>query len=375
MPYYQFSIPEVYKTWNWSQRFPDHNELKAYFRHVDKVLGLSKDISYNTAVTGADFDDHSGRWTIRTSTGQTLTCKFLIPATGSSYKRYEPEFSGMKSYKGQIIHAASWPASGIDFTGKDVAVIGAGATGVQLVQEISKSARHLTAYIRNPNIAIPMGQRDISDLENRAQKSIYKSLFKVARETAAGIACDPQPLAASEVTEEEQQAYLEELWARGGFSFQAANYRDFLVDLKTNKMVYDFWAKKTRERIRDPAKADVVAPLKQPYPVATKRCSLEQDYYEALSKDHVDVVGLKQTPIREFSANGIVTEDGKEKHHDYIVLATGYDNMTGSLTSMGLRGRDGVDMKERWGDGVWTYLGVMSSGNPNMFMIYGPQGK
>lgn len=376
MPYYQFmSIPEVYKTWNWSKRFPGHVELKAYFKHVDKTLNLSKDITYSTAVVGADFDEQSARWTVTTSTGKIFTCKYLIPATGSSYKRYEPDFAGMETYKGQIIHAASWPETDIDFTGKNVAVIGAGATGVQLVQEISKTASHLTAYIRNPNIAIPMGQRSISDLENRAQKAIYKSLLQVARQSAAGIACDTQPLAASEVSSDQQQAYLEELWNRGGFSFQAANYRDFLVDIKTNKMVYDFWAKKTRERIGDVAKADIVAPLEQPYPVATKRCSLEQDYYEALSKPNVDVVGLKQTPIRAFSAHGIVTEDGKERNHDYIVLATGYDNMTGSLTSMGLRGKDGVDMKKRWENGVWTYLGIMASGNPNMFMIYGPQGK
>lgn len=375
MPYYQFSIPEVYKTWNWSQRFPGHEELKAYFRHVDKTLDLSRDISYNRAVVGADFDEGSGKWTIQTSTGRTLTCKFLVPATGSSYKRYEPIFPGMDAYQGQIIHAASWPESDINFEGKRVAIIGAGATGVQLVQEIAKVAAHTSVYIRNPNIAIPMGQRDLSPLEATAQKAIYKGLFQLARQTAAGIAMDAQPKKAAEDSREEQQAYLEELWARGGFSFQAANYADFLVNMDTNKMVYDFWCQKTRQRIRDPAKADVVAPLVQPYPVATKRCSLEQDYYERLDQDNVDVVGLKKTPIKGFTERGIVTEDGREREHDYVVLATGYDNMTGSLTGMGLRGKDGVDMKKRWENGVWTHLGIMARGCPNMFMIYGPQGE
>lgn len=374
MPYYQFSIPEVYRTWNWSERFPGHEELKAYFCHVDKVLKLSQNVSYSTAVIGADFDETDGRWTVTTNTGRVLTCKFLIAATGSSYKRYEPQFPNMKDFKGQIIHAAAWPETEIDFTDKNVAVIGAGATGVQCVQEISKKAKNLSVYIRNPMVAIPMGQRKISDLESRAQKAIYKGLFQLARQTPAGIACDPQLLKASQATPEEQEELFEELWARGGFSFQAANYSDFLVDLDTNQKVYNFWLKKVRERVRSPDKADILAPLEQPYPVATKRCSLEQDYYESLDRDNVDVIGLKTTPIQSFTTGGIKTEDGKERQHDYVILATGYDNMTGSLTGMGLRGKDGIDMKERWREGVWTYLGIMASGNPNLFMVYGPQG-
>lgn len=375
IPYYQYSIPEVYRSWTWTQRFPDHAELKAYFRHVDKVLNLSKDISYTTIVTGADFDEASGRWTLQTNTGKVFTCKYFIAATGSSYKRYEPDFPEMKNYKGKLIHAASWPESGIDLAGKNVAVIGAGATGLQCVQEVSKVAKKLTSYIRNPIVAIPMGQRPLSELENNAQKGIYKGLFQLARQSAAGIACDAQPKRASQFSKEEQQEYLKELWARGGFGFQAANFADFLVDMEVNKLAYQFWLKKTRERIRDPAKADIVAPLEQPYPVATKRCSLEQDYYESLDRDNVEVVSLKTTPVRRFTETGIITEDGKEREHDYVILATGYDNMTRSLTGMGLRGKDGVDMKERWKNGVWTYLGIMAKGNPNMFMIYGPQGE
>ncbi len=188
--------------------------------------------------------------------------------------------------------------------------------------------------------------------------------------TVAGLA----KLKASQATPEEQEELFEELWARGGFSFQAANYNDFLVDLDTNQKVYNFWLKKVRERVRSLDKADILAPLEQPYPVATKRCSLEQDYYESLDRDNVDVIGLKTTPIQSFTAAGIKTEDGKERQHDYVILATGYDNMTGSLTGMGLRGKDGIDMKERWREGVWTYLGIMASGNPNLFMVYGPQG-
>lgn len=200
MPFYQYSIPEVYKTWNWSQRFPGHEELKRYFSHVDKVLGLSKDISFNTIVTGADFDEKTARWTITTNTGTKVTCKFLVPATGSSYKRYTPDYPGMENYQGKILHSAAWPENPVDFKGKRVAIIGAGASGVQCVQEISKEAEQLTVYIRKPNIALPMGQREISDLENNVQKGMYRGLFELARRTAAGIACDPQTLASGQAS-------------------------------------------------------------------------------------------------------------------------------------------------------------------------------
>ncbi|VUC21570.1 unnamed protein product [Clonostachys rosea] len=373
MPYYQFTIPEVWRDWSWSQRFPDHAEIKAYFRHVDKILDLSKDVSYQSIVNGADFDSDSGLWTITTSSGEIATCKWFVPASGSSHKAYSPNFPGLNSYEGQVIHSSSWPKATVDFKHKRVAIIGAGATGVQLVQKVSKVAGNLSVYIRNPNIALPMGQRDISPLEQRSQKGIYRGLFQLARDTNAGLACDAQSVAGADVSPQERERFWEELWSRGGFSFQAGNYTDVLSNEETSKQVYQFWVSKVRQRVRDPAKQEIVAPRVQPYPFATKRSSLEQDYYECLDRGNVDIIGLKRTPIREFSRDGIITDDGKERKHDIVIMATGYDNMTGSLTSMGLRGKDGVDMKKRWEDGVWSYLGIFARGCPNMFMIYGPQ--
>jgi cation diffusion facilitator CzcD-associated flavoprotein CzcO len=375
MPYYQLFIPEVYRNWNWTERFPGHAELKKYFEHVDKTLGLSKDISYNTVVIGADFDIKTSRWTVTTNAGRVVKCKYFVPATGSSYKVYQPDFPKIGDFQGIIVHSAAWPKDGIDFKGKKVAIIGAGASGVQCVQEISKVADKLTVYIRNPNLGIPMHQRQLTDIEQRAQKSIYQGLFKLSQETGAGLAADQQTLASTDASPAEREELWEELWQRGGFNFQASNYRDFLVDAKANRLLYDFWAKKVRERIKSPEKQAILAPAEPPYPFATKRSSLEQDYYDYLDQDHVEVVGLKTTPIKEFTHQGIATDDGNERLHDIIVLATGFDNMTGSLFNMGLRGKDGVDMKKRWEGGVRTYLGLMANGCPNMFMIYGPQGK
>ncbi|KAL0940462.1 cyclopentanone -monooxygenase [Colletotrichum truncatum] len=373
-PYYQLSIREVWKDWTWSQRFPDHSEIKRYFHHIDKVLSISKDVSYNTAVVGADFNEKTGLWTITTATDKKITAKYLVAATGSSYKRYEPSFTNLKSFTGTVIHPAAWPDSDIDFRGKRVAIVGAGATAVQCVQEIAKKQDvELTVYIRNPNIALPIVQRDTTDLEQQALKSMYGILFKKARESTLGMPYEVTTKSSSEVSAKEREAYFEELWQRGAFNFLGGNYTDFLVDETANRMAYEFWAKKTRPRVRDPEKRAIVVPDEPPYPFSTKRSSLEHDYYECLDQDNVTIVGLKNNAIREFTPRGIITENGVEREHDIVVLATGYDNCTGSLTSMGLRGKDGIDMKDRWKDGVWTYLGLMAGGCPNMFMVYGPQ--
>ncbi|KAK2058642.1 cyclopentanone 1,2-monooxygenase [Colletotrichum caudatum] len=353
-PYYQLSVREVWKDWTWTERFPGHEEIKRYFRHVDKVLDISKDVSYNTTVVGADFDTDTARWTVKTDTGRSITSRFLIAATGSSYKRYEPSFEGKESFGGTVVHSTAWPESGVDFRKKRVAIVGAGATGVQCVQEIAKQPGvELTVY--------------------RSLKAIYGHLFKAARENHYGIPSDPNPKSASETAAEEREALWEELWQRGGFHFQSGQYTDFLIDAEVNRLIYDFWAKKTRARIRNPQKRAVLVPDEPPYPVSTKRSGLEQDYYECLDQDNVEVVDVKSSGIREWTPRGIVTEDGKEREHDVIVLATGFDSMTGALTNMGLRGRDGIDLKERWEDGVWTYLGLMSRGCPNLFFVYGPQ--
>lgn len=373
IPYYQFSIPEVWKTWDWSVRFPDHAELREYFKHVEKVLGLKKDIFFRSNVISLRFDEASGKWTVKTGNSYTATCKYLIMATGSSYKRHYPDFKGLKDYKGKLLHSADWPAGDVDCTGKRVAIVGSGATGVQLVEQLSKRCNDLTVFLRSPNIALPMRQRKMSPEEQNSYKSIYKTIFKAARASAAGLPYN-QPVGSSlDVPDKELQILYEEMWPRGAFNFNIGNYPDFLFDAKANRRLYDFWAKKTRARVTDPIKRDIVALLTPPYAVGTKRSSLEQDYYECINKDHVKLVDLNKAGIQEFRETGIVTADGKLHEFDIIALATGYDSVTGSLTGMGLVDRNGVVMKEKWKDGVYTYLGITCSGFPNMFMVYGPQ--
>lgn len=375
IPYYQLSIPDVWKTWNWSCRFPDSVELREYFNHVEKTLNLKKDIFFSTNVVAAKFDKSTSRWTIETGSGQRATCRFLIMATGSSYKRHYPDFKGLHDYEGELLHSAIWPEKEPDYTNKSVAIVGSGATGVQLVEQLSKRSQDLTVFVRSPNIAFPMKQRQMTPEEQNSYKSIYQTIFKACRQSSSGLPYNQPSGTTFSLPPDRLEALYEELLGRGGFNFNVGNFNDFLFDARANRTMYDFWVKKTRARITDPIKRDIVAPLTPPYAIGTKRSSLEQDYYESLDRTNVKLVDLNTNGIKEFQKKGIVTTDGKLHEFDMICLATGYDSVTGSLTGMGLTDKDGVDMKERWKDGVFSYLGMACSGFPNMFMVYGPQGQ
>lgn len=376
IPYYQLSVPEVWRKWTWTERFPSGDELRAYFRHVDETLDLSKDITYSANVVDATYDEAAGKWTVTTEGGggQTAVCRYLLCATGSSFKPHVPAFANLDKFGGQLIHSTRWPAVANTKNAR-VAIVGSGATAVQCTQEIAKEAAHLAVYIRTASISLPMVQRPFSELEERTSKSTLRRTFAYCRTTASGLGYDRQLGSVFELSDQEREEFWEELWSRGGFNFNQANYRDFLVDPKASRMMYDFWAKKTRPRVTNPDKAAFLVPEQPPFAFGTKRSSLEQDYYERIDQDNVDVVDLKANPIVEFTAKGIVTKDGLEREFDTVVLATGFDAMTGSLTNMNIHGRDGITFQERWKDGVFTHLGLCSSGCPNLFLIYGPQGK
>ncbi|EXJ87480.1 hypothetical protein A1O3_04440 [Capronia epimyces CBS 606.96] len=370
-PFYQLNIPEVWRTWNFSKRFPDHIELRRYFAHIDATLNLRKDVEFNARVIDASYNAQRGRWTVQTDAGHTATAKYLILATGLLHRRFIPDFPGLDRYQGEVHHSGFWP-DGVDVRGKKVALIGAGATAVQITQELGKQADQLTVFLRRPSYCLPMQQRAWSKLENLGWKPYLERLFKQGRLSRAGMPNEGQPCGVFDVTQEEREKYFEELWARGAFNFQMCNYNNVLLDKKANREVYNFWLKKTRQRISDPVKRDIMAPLEPPYFFGTKRNPLEHDYYEVIDQPNVEIVDLNKTPLETFDQTGMIMTD-KKREFDMVVLATGFDSFTGSLTNMGLKNKDGVDIKDVWKDGIWTYLGMMCSGFPNMFMTYSPQ--
>jgi cation diffusion facilitator CzcD-associated flavoprotein CzcO len=176
-----------------------------------------------------------------------------------------------------------------------------------------------------------------------------------------------------EMTPQERRTFCEESWKIGGFKFWLGNCKDTLENELANSYAYEFWREKTLERIRTPHKAEVLVPEKAPHYFGTKRISLERNYYEALDQDHVDIVDVKSNPIDEVLPNGIRTSDDVVHELDIIVLATGFDAVTGGLLNMNIHGLNDVALKDVWQNGYYTYLGMGIHGFPNMFFPYGPQ--
>lgn len=258
--------------------------------------------------------------------------------------------------------------------GKRVAVIGTGSTGVQIAQETSRQGAKVTLFQRTPNLALPMRQKKLTKEEQNSKKDSYPQMYKDRMKTFAGFSYDFYKKNTLDDSPEEREKFYQTLWDNGGFEFWLATYDDMLFDMDANKEAYKFWVKKTRARISDPVKRDILAPEKQPHAFGTKRPSLEQDYYEQLDKPENEVVDLKATDIKEFTETGIVTEDDKLREFDLVALATGFDSVTGGMKNMGLKDVDGTELSEKWKAGTWSYLGMTCSGYPNMFFLYGAQG-
>jgi cation diffusion facilitator CzcD-associated flavoprotein CzcO len=375
IPEYQFSIPETWKDWTWNTNYPNYKELREYFDHVDKVLQIKKDCAFDSVVVGAQFDEKEGRWHVKTEDGRTAKAKYFIVAAGFAAKRYVPDdFTGIDSFKGIIHHSSFWPDEGVDVKGKRCAVIGTGASGVQITQDWGPKAGAVKVFQRTPNLAVPMRKRLLTVKEQQESKYWYPELFKFREQCFGGFLYSFSELNTFEHSPEEREAFLEQLWKDGGFRYWLGNYKDYLFDAKANREVYDFWAKKIRARIDDPKQRDILAPLNPPHPFGVKRPCLEYDYYEQFNRPNVEVVDIKNNPIVGFTETGIKLKDGTVHELDVICVATGFDITTGGMTSMGLRSIRGTTLKDEWKKAAYTYLGTTVSGYPNMFHLYGPHG-
>jgi cation diffusion facilitator CzcD-associated flavoprotein CzcO len=341
--------------------------------HIDSVLNLRKDVSFNNKVEGCTWDASAAKWTVKTSTGVVARARWLILATGLLHKAHLPRWPGQDKYTGVIRHSGDWPED-TSVAGKRVAVIGAGATSVQIVQELGKEAAHLTLLMRRPSYCIAMGQRDWTEEEQRAWRAYYPALFAAGRNSAVGFPSTRHDMRLQDVPAEEREKYWEGTWASGGFQFLLRNYNNVVLDKEANKAVYEFWKNKVRARLTDKKKQALMAPDDPPYYFSTKRCPLEHDYYDVLNQANVDIVDINEHPIEAFTERGLkLGGEDQDRAFDYVVCATGFDSFTGSLTNMGLKSKDGVDIKDVWADGVRTYLGMMMNGFPNAFMVYSPQ--
>ena len=373
VPNYEFSMEELWRDWNWTERFPSWDELRRYFHHVDEKLELSSDIRFNARVTDARFDADADRWQIECEDGHEVRARFVIACTGFAAKAYVPDFPGLEAFAGPCFHTGLWPQDGLDMTGRRVGVIGTGASGVQVIQEAGKIASHLTVFQRTPNLALPMNQKRLDEPAQTAMKAHYPEWFRQRAESPGGLFdISPDKRSALDVSPEERLAIFESAWQKGGFHFWGGTFIDIILNLESNQLAYEFWREKTRARIQDPVLAEKLAPTDPPHPFGTKRPSLEQWYYEVFNQDNVELVDVRDDPIEEITSSGVRTVT---RHYeiDILVLATGFDASTGGLTQIDFRGRSGRALKETWSTGVETQLGIGIPDFPNLLMLYGPQ--
>jgi cation diffusion facilitator CzcD-associated flavoprotein CzcO len=370
-PMYQFSRDDLWRDWKFSELYPSWQEIREYFRYMDKKLDLSRDIRFNKRVNEAEFDAARNRWTVCSSDGSVTSARYFVLCTGLGSKPYTPELPGLSDFAGERHHTALWPQQGLDLAGKRVGVIGTGASGVQVAQEAAGVAAHLTVFQRTPNLALPMRQRKLDDDTIRRMKEDYPRAYQKRRTTFGGFDYEFLEKSASEVSEDERRATFERVWEIGGFAPWVGSFNDLLANEQSNRAAYDFWRDKTRARINDPALAEMLAPTEPIHPYGAKRPSLEQNFFDIFNQRNVSLVDLRKTPIDRVTRSGIKTAAG-EHDLDVLVLATGFDAVTGGLTSIDIRGTEGETLREKWAKGVRAHLGMAAAGFPNLLFVYGP---
>ncbi|MFC4946334.1 flavin-containing monooxygenase [Pseudonocardia sp. GCM10023141] len=375
---YQFSDEDLWKDWDYSVLYPDWSEVREYFRYIDEKKNYSRDISFNTPVDSALFDEATRRWNVTatdraTGTTREFQARHLVLCTGFGSKPFVPDLPGLQDYTGEIHHTARWPQGGLSLDGKRVAVIGTGASGVQVAQEAAPVASQLTVFQRTPNLALPMRQRAFSAEDKIADKETCRERMALRNGTFAGFDYDFLGNATTDVSAEERAAAYEKLWEIGGFVPWLGNFNDFFFNEESNTHFYNFWRDKTRARIDDKDLWESLAPTSPPHPFGVKRPSLEQRYYEIFNQNNVALVDLQRNGISQITSNGIRTADGVVNEFDVIVLATGFDAVTGGITAIDIRNAKGESFAESWKDGAHTALGSATAGFPNLLFVYGPQ--
>ena len=365
---YSFS-EELQQEWNWSERYAPQPEILKYARHVADRFGLRSDIVFNTRVECAAFDEDCKSWRVTTSDGKLVRAQFVVLATGCLSNARMPDIQGLAGFAGRVYHTGHWPHEGVDFTGQRVGVIGTGSSAIQSVPVIARQASHLFVFQRTPNFSIPARNAPLTAEERDAFRKNYPEIRRFAREDARnGIYAELPERGALEDGENARRARYEQRWANGGLTFMLA-YNNLILDKAANDTAADFVREKIAEIVSDPATARRLQP--DNHPIGTKRICVDTDYYATFNRPNVTLVDIRGRGIDEILPHAV--RAGNENYEiDALVLATGFDAMTGSVAKIDIRGRGGKTLNQKWAEGPKTYLGLMSEGFPNLFLITGP---
>ena len=365
---YSFS-QELLDEWDWSEHFASQPEILRYLQHVADKFDLYKDIQFSSEVKSATYRDDTRSWEIQLQDGSKFKCRFLITGIGLLSQPTLPKIPGIDSFKGQSFHTSRWPHESVSYSGKRVAVIGTGATGVQTIQEICKDVGHLTVFQRRPNWCAPLHNAKIEPDEMKEIRAGYEEIFETCNQTAAGFLHTADSRSTFEVSADERYEFWENLYASKGFGIWQGNFKDVLIDPKANEAMSEFVANKIRQRVEDPDTAEKLIPKDHGF--GTRRVPLETRYYESYNRDNVELVDIIETPIEKVTPDGIVTTD-RSFEFDLIIYATGFDAILGSYNKIEISGVHGRRLKDQWDDELSTFLGIQINNFPNLFMILGP---
>jgi len=360
---------ELLQEWEWSEHFAAQPETLRYCNLVADRLDLRRDISFGSAVVSATWDEAANEWEIETADGRRARASFLITAVGPLSAHTMPNIPGIEDFAGESFHTARWPHEPVTFEGKRVAVIGTGATGVQAITEIAKTVGSLTVFQRTPNWCAPLHNSRIEPGEMQRIKDSYDEIFATCKETFGNFIHRADERSVFDVSDEEREAFYEARYNEPGFGIWMGNFWNSMVDPRANALITDFIRRKIMARVKDPETARKLIPTNHGF--GTRRVPLESGYYEVYNQDNVKLIDINEEPIERVTPKGMKTS-AAEYEFDMIVYATGFDAITGGFDRIDIRGVGGQLLRDKWADGVKTYLGVQVAGFPNLLTLVGP---
>ncbi|HZQ56506.1 MAG TPA: alpha/beta hydrolase fold domain-containing protein [Acidimicrobiales bacterium] len=367
---YTYSFdPALEDEWVWSEKYATQPEILRYLGYVADRYDLRRDIAFSTRLESATWDERASRWLVRTDRGDAVACRFLIMATGCLSAPKTPDIEGVELFRGAVYFTNRWPHDPVDFTGKRVAVIGTGSSGIQSIPVIAQQAAQLTVFQRTPNFSMPALNGPAPEWRRDAIAADRAAYREQAKWSGAGIPMTPGELSVVTAPEDVRRERFEAAWATGELLSIGSQFNDVSIDPVANDIVCEMFRDKIRSIVHDPETAEALCP--RDYPYGTKRPCLDTGYFETFNLPHVRLVDLRKNPISTITETGIDTVDERFEF-DAIVYATGFDAMTGPLVAVDVTGRDGVTLKAKWAHGPSTYLGLTTVGFPNFFMITGP---
>ena len=364
---YYFS-ENLIKKWNWTERYPGQPEIESYLNFVADELRLRDDIKFSQTVTKCEYFQDENYWQVKTDHGGTFSCKYLVAAVGCLSLSNRPTIKNIDKFHGSIFHTGSWPKAAVNFSGKSVGVVGTGASAIQAIPLIAEQAKQLFVFQRTPNYSVPARNHKLTEEMSNEYKKEWQSTHEIMQTSRNGLPWLEGEISLKEISEPVRTELLEEAWQKGGLGFREA-FKGTLRDRKSNEIMSAFVKNKIAEKVDDPETVKILTDFDHPF--ASKRPPLDTNYFETFNRTNVSLIDLNKQPIENATTNGLETKS-LTFDIDILVLATGFDAMTGAIEKLGVLGRCGTSIKDYWRNGPTTFLGVHVPNFPNFFVIAGP---